>query len=304
MVPYANPISKLAAIIRCIMETFSFPKTPAEKAMQTITKTLAPCTVYLFGYRIQNTATTSIMLRLAGAPPEMHHLDFLVFSDKATPNAAADIANMVFERSQGVVTVSLLLHKVTELKTKQVDMQWFFWSVLRDGHRLCLDTLAPPYSLSGYVPVRNAKAVREYWLKCEAVAGLYIESAAESLRLDVERVKISLLHQAVEQLALGLVRVFLGYTPNYFGLGFLLDLCGHFTDLPTKLLYCGTEDRQRRFKLLCAPPSLLRHSLRLETNEGDFRSLLQSCREFACSSAKAANLELERLENQSIAKTA
>lgn len=285
------------------METFSFPKAPAQEAMQIIAKTLAPCTVYLFGYRIQNTATTSTMV-MAGAPAEMHHLDFLVFSGKATPNAAADVANMVFERSQGAVTVSLLLHKVTELKTKQADMQWFFWSVLRDGHRLCLDTSAPPYSLSGHVPVRSAKAVREYWLKCEAVAALYIESAAESLRLDVERVKISLLHQAVEQLALGLIRVFLGYAPNYFGLGFLLGLCGHFTDLPSKLFHCGTEERQRRFKLLCAPPSLLRHALRLEANEEDFRSLLQSCREFACASAKAANLELERLEDQPMAKTA
>ncbi|MEO5777271.1 MAG: hypothetical protein ABIQ27_10210 [Flavobacterium sp.] len=82
------------------------------------------------------------------------------------------------------------------------------------------------------MPARDVEADRTYWLKCVAVAQFNLQAATESEQLEVTLCKIALLNTAATQLAMGLLRVFLGYTPNEFGLKYLLQLCGHFTALP------------------------------------------------------------------------
>jgi len=96
----------------------------------------------------------------------------------------------------------------------------------------------------------------------------------ESPQLDVELCKIALLHTACVQIALGLIRVFLGYTPNEYNLNHLLTLCGHFTDFPVQLF---NQQAQHRYKMLCAPPSMLNHWLELHATESDFLWLLDAC---------------------------
>jgi hypothetical protein len=278
------------------METLTFPLLQAEKALETITKNLAPCTVYVFGYRAESSSCGSVLLQ-AGGNNLTHHFDLLVFSNKAYSNGAADMAHLIAQRSKGEISATVLLHKVTDLKTKSRCQQWFFHNALRDGHRLCLDTAAVPYLPQNGVPMRDVERTRDHWLKCEAVSGLYLEAATNSERLDVERVKLSLLHQAVEYAALGLIRVFMGYTPNTYGLSYLLGLCRHFTGLPQCFPQVFEADIAR-FKLLCAPPAMLRHRNGLETAEADYVPILAACTSFVEQSRELAHTELRRLEKQ------
>lgn len=200
-----------------------------------------------------------------------------------------------------VVKLSLLLcflHKVTDLATQQVSQQWFFDAVLRFGQRLSLDTTAVPYLLQ-HRPTRDLEGDTTYWLKCVAVAQLNLQAAAESEQVEVELCKIALLHTACVQIALGLLRVFLGYTPNEFGLKHLLHLCGSFTALPAQLFYQQTPEAVKRYKMLCAPPTMLHHWTRLSAPEQDFMWLQDACEVFLKQANEIVLLELERFENTS-----
>jgi hypothetical protein len=281
------------------MEHITLPPSETQIVVDLLVKRLGSCTIFVFGYRNNTSFLSNLLSTEVNTGKTRHHFDLLVFSNKAFPNGASNIANALVEQSGKTITVSVLLHKVTDLATKQASQQWFFEHVLRYGQRLSLDTTAAPYLLH-HRPTRDLKGDTTYWLKCVAVAQFSLQAAAESEHLEVELCKIALLHSACVQIALGLVRVFLGYTPNEFGLKYLLQLCGCFTALPTQLFHQQTPEAVKRHKMLCAPPAMLHHWTRLTASEQDFIWLQDACQVFLKQANAIVLLELERLENTSI----
>ena len=278
------------------MERITLPVTETQMVVDVILKAVAPCTIFVLGYHHQSQSAISLLSSPADSTNTMHHFDLLVFSRHHFPNGASNLANTIAEKSGQRVTVAVLLHKVTDLTTQQASQQWFFDQVLRNGQRLHLDTTAPPYLLNSN-PLRDVAGDRGYWLKCVGVAQFNLQAAGDSEQLEVTLCKIALLHTASSQIALGLLRVFLGYTPNEFGLKYLLQLCGQFTALPTQLFKHPTPEAVQRFKMLCAPPAMLNHWSRLNASEQDFLWLLEACQEFLRLATDIVTPELNRLEN-------
>lgn len=278
------------------MERIKLPQPEIQIVVDLIVKAFAPCTIFAFGHRNNTNSVSSLLSTQPNIVTGSHHFYLLVLSNKAFPNGGSNIANTIAESSNKTITVSVLLHKGTDLATKQASQQWFFDTVLRYGQRLCLDTTAPPYLLNN-MPTRDVTTDTAYWLKCVAVAQFHLQAAADSEHIDITLCKIALLNTAATQLALGLLRVFLGYTPNECGLKYLLQLCGHFTVLPSQLFQQQTPEAIRRYKMLCAPTAMLNHWTRLNAAEEDFLWLLDSCRTFLGLATELVALELQRLEN-------
>ena len=281
------------------MQPITLPQKETELVIAIIAKAFAPCPVFAFGYRNDSTTVSSLLLTQPNIVTASHHFDLLVFSNKAFANGGSNVANAIAESSNKTITASVLLHKVTDLVTKQPVQQWFFDHVLRYGQRLCLDTTAPPFLPINIIPTRDAAADKTYWLKCVEVAQFNIQAATESEQLNVELCKIALLNTAAVQVALGLLRVFLGYTPNEFGLNYLLQLCGHFTALPAQIFRREIPKADKRYKMLCAPPSMLNHWTRLNAAEHDFLWLLDACKVLVHQANEMAMLEIDRFENTS-----
>jgi hypothetical protein len=280
------------------MERITLPPSETQIVVDLLVNRLGSCTIFAFGYRNNTSSISTLLSPEVHSGNTRHHFYLLVFSAKATPNLASNIANALAEQTNKSITVSVLLHKVTDLATPQASQQWFFHAVLRDGQRLSLDTTALPYLLH-HRPARDIAADRIYWLKCVGVAQFDLQAAAESDQLDVELCKIALLHTACVQIALGLLRVFLGYTPNEFGLKYLLQLCGSFTALPAPLFDPQTPEAVQRYKMLCAPPAMLHHWTRLAAPEQDFMWLLDACQVFLKQANGIVLLELERFKKLS-----
>lgn len=280
------------------MEHITLPPPETQIVVDLIVKRLAPCTIFAFGYRNTNTSVSGLLPTQLPSETTKHHFDLLVLSAKDFPNGASNIANILAEQTNKTITVSVLLHKVTDLATQQVSQQWFFDAVLRYGQRLSLDPTAPPYLLN-HRPLRNIEGDRIYWLKCVGVAQFNLNAATDSEQFEVELCKIALLHSACVQIALGLVRVFLGYTPNQFGLKHLLQLCGSFTALPSQLFHQQTPEAVKRYKMLCAPPAMLHHWTKLSASEQDFLWLLDGCQVLLKQANAIVLLELERLKTKS-----
>ena len=279
------------------MENSKLPPLETQFVVDLLVKKLRSCTIFAFGYRNTSTSVSGLLPTQLHSETTKHHFDLLVLSAKAFPNEASNIANALAEQNSKTITATVLLHKVTDLATKQSSQQWFFDEVLRYGQRLSLDTTSPPYLLN-HKPTRDMEADGTYWLKCVAVAQFNLQAAAESEQVEVELCKIALLHSACVQIALGLVRVFLGYTPNEFGLNYLLRLCGHFTALPIQLFHQQTPEAVKRYKMLCAPPAMLHHWTRLTASEQDFIWLLDACEVFLKQANEIVLIELERLETK------
>lgn len=278
------------------MEPIKLPQHETQNVVDHIVKAFSPCTIFAFGCRNNTNSVSSLLSAQPNIVIGSHHFDLLVFSNKAFQNGGSTIANTITESSNKTITASVLLHKVTDLATKQASQQCFFDTVLRYGQRLCLDTTAPPYLLNN-MPTRDIATDTAYWLKCVAVAQFHLQAAADSEHLDIALCKIALLNTAATQIALGLLRVFLGYTPNEFGLKYLLQLCGNFTDLPSQLFHQQTPEAIRRYKMLCAPTSMLNHWTRLNAAEQDFLWLLDACTAFLQLATELVAPELQRLEN-------
>lgn len=280
------------------MKRIDLPTTETQIVVDLIVKLLSPCTIFVFGYSNNSTLGSSLLIAQGENRNIHHHFYLVVFSSKVLQNGACAIANAIGESSDKSITASVLLHQVTDLATQQVGQRYFFDTVLRYGQRLCLDTSAPPYLLHP-VTARDVAGDTAYWLKCVGVAQFNLQVAADSEQLDVELCKIALLHSVATQVALGLLRVFLGYTPNEFGLNYLLRLCGCFTTLPSQLFHQQTPVIIKRYKMLCAPPIMLHHWTRLNAAEQDFLWLLDACETFLEQANVIGLLEIERLENES-----
>ena len=266
------------------MRTITVSKPEYEAILEVILKAVAPCSIYVFGTRSISTVQPET---------ENNHYDIVVFTKRSV--TGSHLANEIRERTNKEITATVLVHNTKHLATKQRSQQCFFDQVLRHGQRLALDKLNVPYILNHH-PERDLETDARFWHKCVAVAQFNIHAAKDSPQQEVTLCKIALLNCACVQAALGLIRMFLGYTPNEFGLNYLLQLCGHFTDLPTQVFDRETPEAVKRYKMLCAPPSMLLHWTRLDADEEDFEILLDNCQSFLDRAGVVATVELNRLQ--------
>ncbi len=156
--------------ITCTMETTILPLEEIQLTLDSINKRLNPCTVFVFGYRNNSSITSNILQSQLERNTAIHHFDILIISDKAYPGGSTDIANLIAERSGKIISVSLLIHKPTDLASNQLNQQLFFDKVFRKGQRLYIDKSAPPFIKSNGILYRDINIDRDYWLKCSAVA--------------------------------------------------------------------------------------------------------------------------------------
>jgi len=268
------------------MQVTTFPQEPAQKLLQSITKRLASCTVFVLGYA--HKATTLNNTNSIPHKQENHHFTLLVLATKTAPGLGSNIANTIAEQTQNTITATILLHKPTDLATKQPHQIHFFNQALRFGHRLCLDKHNPPYLVANTIPPLNQEEDTAFWLKCQAVALFNIQAAKENPQQGVALCKIALLNTACTQIALGLIRVLMHYTPNEFGLKYLLELCNYCTlsdpNCHSRLVIDNERNplslNTKHLKMLCAPPSMLNHWSKLNTPEEDFQCILTATQDF------------------------
>lgn len=256
------------------------PKNETQQLLSIIQKYWAPCSIFAFGYQTSAATNNKVFNPTNNESVDSPHFYLLVITKEVTPGCATNWANTIAEVSKNTISVTLLVHHPRDLATKHPSQLYFLDTVLRQGERLALDKTTPPILFHKAPNEKDRVEDMQFWLKCEAVALFNIQAAKESPQLEVERCKIALLHNACVQIALGLIRVRLGYIPNEFGLNYLLQLCAYFMSLPFPVFNKQTTENTRRYKLLCAPPSMLYHWTKLHATTDDFNYLLTTTQDF------------------------
>lgn len=261
------------------MERIKLSSTETQIVVAIILQAVKPCTIYIFGKRQEST--------------ELVHFYILVLSDTAV--TGTHLMNEIQQRTDRTVSATVLVHKPKHLATKDKSQQYFFDQVLRYGQRIWLDSGNVPYLLY-HQPERDLEADSAFWQKCVAVALFNLQAAKEHPQEEVVLCKIALLHGACVQLALGLIRVFMGYSPREYGLRYLMGLCSHFTTLPDEVFPQNCENDIRLYIMLCAPAGMLLHWRKLNDAEADFEVLLERTELFLDRVREQAANELNQLK--------
>ena len=212
---------------------------------------------------------------------EHSHLYLLVFVQETKENAGSDISDKIKAKTQGALTATILIHHVQSLKDLCQDQQFFFWQIMQNAELLFQDINKPPYLNISETPKRNLKSTSHYiaWRKNNIATiwgWVYNDDDASSS----DEVKMSALHQIVEQICLSLIRVFIGYTPNHFALEYLFNLCEYFTTITADFFPRQTKEDKSIFKLLKQQPNTLRFSKANDVDYLNYQIVEERCKKF------------------------
>jgi hypothetical protein len=251
--------------------------------------------IYCFGEKKQ-TQSFHTPFQESVKQEEFVHLYLLVFVEETIENATNDICDKIKIKTQGRITATLLMHQVHSLKKMYNDQQYFFWSIMQNAALLFQDTDKPPYLINNGTPKRNLKSTSLYAANrkynISTIWGwVYNDDEINSLY----EVKMSGLHQIVEQSCLSLIRVFMGYSPNHFSLDHLFNLCAYFTTITTDFFPRKTEEDRSMFKLLKQQPSALRFNKANDVDYLYYQLLEERCCKFKNQVAVLIQKELDRL---------
>lgn len=235
---------------------------------EVITDHIKTSAIYCFGGHKTAYSSSRTIYSDKELQKEHIHLYLLVFVQETKENAGSDISDKIKTKNQGSLTATVLIHHLQSLKDLCQDQQFFFWQIIQKAELLFQDINKPPYLNISETPKRNLKSTTHYiaWRKNNIATiwgWVYNDDDASSS----DEVKMSALHQIVEQICLSLIRVFIGYTPNHFALEYLFNLCEYFTNITTDFFPRQTREDKSIFKLLKQQPNTLRFS---KTNDVDY----------------------------------
>lgn len=264
--------------------------------VQAITSRAQTHAIYCFAER--SAVFTSKGIGSCENQEETRYYYLLVLVKTIPNNAQADIAYAISHRSGGQCKATLLLHTVKSVRSDKAGQKLFFQNAIGSG-ALFFENGNGMLALSiAQAPAGDTEKLREYWRNRKIIALALLEAECTIENDSVDQLKVSMLHQAVEQLCLGLIYVFLGYRPNHFALGYLFDLCDLFTPLASDVFPRKAQEEAAIFKELGRHASQLRHSS-LKFQYGNNTMLLERrCRAFYESAVQLGESKMERHANQ------
>ncbi|GGF05991.1 hypothetical protein [Flavobacterium limi] len=267
-----------------------------KEVKELITGHIKTAAIYCFG-RHANTYSSSRMLYPDKEVQKQHiHLYLLVFVYETIENAASDISDKIKTKTAGALTATILMHHVQSLKNLCHDQQFFFWKIMQQAELLFQDSSNPPYLNSSESPKRNVKATAHYVANRKSISATlwnWVYNDDDPLSLD--EVKMAALHQITEQTCLSLIRVFMGYTPNHFALGYLFMLCEYFTTITADFFPRQTQEDKSMFRLLSQQPCMLRFSKFNDVDYLYYQLLEQRCGKFREQADILIQNEIDRL---------
>ncbi|MTD67766.1 hypothetical protein [Flavobacterium sp. LC2016-13] len=229
------------------------------------------------------------------AEKRVKHFYLLVLFKESKVNAVHDLADMIKSRTKEQCTATLLIHHISELKSATGDQKYFFLNVIKNGKALFKkESVALEF---GDLPVRSITSAKEYLCYRNIVVN-YMESWQGDYEWACYApLKGLMLHTMAEQICLGMIRLFMGYSPNHFSLSYLLEICDYFNPEISTYFPRVTEQDRNLFTILSRSYTSLRYSGADTFSELDMNLLQDRYNDFAGFCTAVVKDELGRTEN-------
>lgn len=241
--------------------------------------------IYSFGYSVNssNKKQKAFSKELPG-----YHFYLLILNSEHRQNIVPELQALIKKKFGGKYTATILQHRAQYLRNQAVNQQHFINAVVRNGLEVYNNPDHPFYE----IPVaadKDSAFSKNYWDNRMGLAEgfLALVHTEQPIILNV------LIQQAVQQLAVGLIDLFMGYHPNIYSTNYLLRLLDCIPELPK--LFTDSEEDRRLQQLLSANIDMLKHkNIGQETIE-DSSKLFKKARDFYDKILVIGNKELERL---------
>ncbi|MNR15367.1 hypothetical protein D3C85_1318970 [compost metagenome] len=193
-----------------------------------------------------------------------------------------------------MITVTILMHSLRNIVKLYGDQKLFLCNIIRNSQALFIDAEKHP-KIDIDSGIRHLKSTTLYAGDRSSVSASIWDLIYNNDQYFSYEVRMSSLHQIVEQTCLSLIRVFLGYTPNHFSMGYLFELCEYFTGITTEYFPRNSRDEKNMFRLLKKNPNTLRFSRRNSSDYLYYQLMEDRCRDFMNEAEAMIQKELERL---------
>jgi HEPN domain-containing protein len=208
-----------------------------------------------------------------------------------------DFANSHFH--DGEVTV--VCHGESTIREEIYSNNGFFITVLSKGKHLYTgDGFLNIEPIPKFNPSKSLeKAEKHYSHRISLVQGFW-ECARESLARGNYTITAFLLHQAVEQSCIMLIRVHISYRSEFHNLKRLLSLCKCFSDEPYNLLVGENPANRRLFEILIKSYGQARYSSEFVVSQKESQELYDTVSSFIELAKAMCKKKMETLAGQLI----
>ncbi|PWS33222.1 HEPN domain-containing protein [Pedobacter paludis] len=205
-----------------------------------------------------------------------------------------DFANTNYRQG----TITIICHGKQSVMDAVQHNSRFFISVLATGKLLfSKDGLLDGDPIPPFIPTKGAiKALKHYEHRIPLADG-FLMCASECLEKEQFGICAFMLHQAVEQACICLVRVHIAYRSEFHNLYRLLRLCQCFSERPFQLFLSTAED-ERLFDVMAKSYSGSRYKDDFTVSRQDAENLYQRVASFLLLVKKMCDDKIELLDQE------
>lgn len=223
-----------------------------------------------------------------------YHFYLLLLNGEHKENAVLLLQALIRKRFNDKYTVTILSHRLQYLRKQSHNQQYFFNTIISNGLKVYEDPKHPIYPLKIDM-VRDIEFTMNYWKNRMLAAGSFLATAQNEKMNQPALITNALLQQAVQQIIMALLDLFLSYHPNIYSTKYMLRLSECVPGIEP--LFDNSEEDRKLRQLLSANIDMIKHkNLDTESIEDSDR-LYTKCRDFYDMAKRLGQTELELLAN-------
>jgi HEPN domain-containing protein len=251
-----------------------------EKITSELVKRYQPEQLICFGSLQQNTSSAGCFM---DAQCEHSNHYFLLMVTASAARIEHEVQAMMISCFKDI-TITIVVHGKEIIESAIGSGNRFFNTVYRTGTVLYnsygLSASFAALHLPEIDPVQtHLKAEHHYKHRYEMVLG-FMEGVNACMVKGYFNNAVFMMHQAIEQACIGLIRIFIGYRSDMHNLDRLLKLTLCFSPEPSSMFPRDTDEEKRLFGLFYKCYSEARYKTELHVTKEDAQTLHKQCVDF------------------------
>lgn len=223
-----------------------------------------------------------------------YHFYLLLLNGEHKENAVLLLQALIRRQFNDKYTVTILSHRVQYLRKQSHNQQYFFNLVMSNGLKVYEDPVHPIYPLKIEM-VRDIEFTKNYWNNRMIAAESFLATAQNEKMHQPALIINALLQQAVQQIIMALLDLFLSYHPNIYSTKYMLRLAECIPGVEP--LFDNSERDRKLRQLLSSNIDMIKHNDLDKESIEDSCCLYTRCQDFYDMAGRLGQRELERLEN-------
>jgi len=199
--------------------------------IEMLNKAITIIKLYCFGYRTYHKTCLRQSYLIDEAKEEENdlHYDILVLTNEDHPDLIA-----LQDRCSKInhYNITLIVHHINEAINKKDKNRHFFSSIIKQSEQICppKQELFKNTDVEEHIGLSPAEGFNHFY-RFQKNSLVLLETANLMIKELNSELALSMLHQSMEQLCLGMIYVFMAYQPNQYTLSHLFNLCRNFSPI-------------------------------------------------------------------------